>query len=387
MKKTFPDVHKAVLKFLIPLSLRETYRLIAEEARKLVKAGSGSILIEENGELVKVYAYPEILYQVKNRKKGFMYRVFSTQKPTILNIDQFASIHPFYQRIKVKTSIGIPLTNRNKAIGVLTLHSKKDHAFDKEDIVVLELFASFATLAIRKAQLYDELEMAVAARDHFISMAAHELRTPLTTINGYIQLLHSKLSGANTSESKWVKELSWEVLRLIQLINELLAVDQIKTGDLNYFWKDCPLTEVIKRAIRSFQFSYPEHKIVFEDKLGNESDNVIGDFDKLLQALTNLLDNAAKFSPLGSTVAITLESKNPSIILSIKNEGPGIPKKDLSKIFDRFYKGQNHKREGMGLGLYLVKKIIAEHKGKIKIISKKEKGVVVQITLPEIKNG
>lgn len=385
MKDEFSKIHKAAIKFLVPLMPEETYKLIVEEAIKLVGADYGSILLEQGGDLFRVYAYPEILHKVKNRKRGFMYNVFNNRAPVILDIKDFATIHPLIARIKVRTSLGIPLSYRNTSIGVLSLQSTKRNFFTEKDVKILSLFASLATLAIRKTQLHDETKKALETRDQFIAMAAHELKTPITTINGYIQLLNSRLSKIGGTESRWIEELSGEISRLMLLVNELLAVDQIKAGQFKYFWKKCSLKDVIKRAIVGFNFTHPEYKIVFNE-LDKNYHTVVGDFDKLIQVITNLLDNAAKFSPHGSIITITLSYKKPSIILVVKDEGSGISNKDLPKIFDRFYRGQNHVREGMGLGLFLANNIIKEHNGKMLIRSKEQKGTSVTIKLPYIKD-
>lgn len=387
MESSFLKIHKSALKFLVPLTLNETYKLVAEEARKLVGANYGSILLEEKGKLIKVYSYPEIFYQVKNRKNGFMNKVFHSRKPLILDISDYGSVHPLYKRMKVKTSIGVPLSHNNKPIGVLTLHSLKKSAFSSQDVLVLKLFAAFAALAIKRTQLYDEVEKALASRDHFISMASHELKTPITTIHGYIQLLKTRRSKVSKNESSWLEDLSGEMSRLINLVNELLAVERIKSGKISYVWRQCSLRGVVARAIASFKFTHPEHQISFDDNLGEKPDLVIGDFDRLLQVLANLLENGAKFSLSRTLISMSLVSKKSFLILTIQDQGQGIPKKDLPQIFNRFYKGQNHNREGMGLGLYLAKEIITEHKGTIKVISDTNKGTTVKIYLPEVKNG
>lgn len=385
MRDVLGEIYKAGLKFLAPLSLGETYTHIVEEAKKLCQADYGSIFLYQDDQLRRVYTTFPLLRQVKLRSKGFTYNAFKKRQFIIVDASTQKNMNPKIKQMGIKSDMLIPLFYRKTKLGVLSLLSLKIAHFTREHLDTLKLFTAIATLAILKAKSYDETKNALDERDLFISMAAHELRTPLTTINGYIQMLHSKLSGADTSESRWIGELLLETERLNKLVDELLTVGRIKAGVLQYTFKECSLQAIIKRAVADTHFTYPDHKVIFGNKLEDGQDLVIGDFDKLLQALINLLDNAAKFSPPGSEIFVSLKRKSLFLILTISDQGPGIAKKDLSFIFDRFYKAQNVSKEGIGLGLYLAKNIIQAHRGTIKISTRKNKGTTVEVRLPRVK--
>lgn len=174
--------------------------------------------------------------------------------------------------------------------------------------------------------------------------------------------------------------------RLIDLVNELLEVNRIKEGQFQYFFREHSLKEIIRRALADFRFSHLSCKISFHNKLNINKDSIIGDFDKLLQAILNVLDNAAKYCAPNTEIVMTLKSTSEDFVLSIKNHGKGIPKKDFPEIFNKFYKG-NGPEEGLGLGLYLVKNIISQHRGSVKIFSKENKDTTVEIRLPRIKKA
>ncbi len=385
METVLEKVHNSALKLLTPISVEETYKVIVDEAMDLVKADYGSIFLAKNDELERVYASDPILFSIKPRKRGYTYSVHRTGKPVILPSEQIEEIHPQFGKTKARSDIIVPLKNQNKSMGVLTIQSHQKKFFSRREIAILNLFIPLASLAIRKAQLYDEIKGALETRDLFISMAAHELRTPLTAVNGYVQLLHSKLSGGDNSESRWIEQLYSETRRLTNLVNELLEINRIKSGELNYFWKECRLKEIISRVQSGFKFSYPEREFIYEDKVDGQSDIIIGDYDKILQVLTNLVDNAVKFSPPHTPVTLSLKSKNHNFIVDIKDHGIGIPKEDLDKIFEGYFRGKNNKTmEGMGLGLYIVKDIIHRHHGDIEISSKVSKGTTFRITLPGV---
>jgi K+-sensing histidine kinase KdpD len=379
------EINQSALKFLMPLSLEVTYSTIVDEAVKLVGAKFGSILLEKNDQLIRVYGSANFTYSIKNRKRGNTYKAFKTQKTIVAYIKELGLHHPILKKNNIKGTVFIPLSYQGKSIGVLSINSVKIIKLSDEELRVLELFGSMASLAIKKVQLYKEMHDALKARDMFISMASHELKTPLTTIHGYVELLGTKFKKTDTSEGRWVQNLSLETKRLINLVNELLETNNIKTGKLTFSWTVCSLREVIRRAVNNFHITHPHRIIYIEDKLSNHQDNISGDFNKLLQVFSNLINNSLKFSPDDSAVQITLTYEEPYYFVKITDQGKGIDKKDILRIFDEFYKGSDQTVEGMGLGLFLVKKIIAEHKGTIEAFSQLGRGTSMVVKLPEIK--
>lgn len=176
--------YKAGLKFLVPLNLEETYKLIVDEAVEIVKADYGSILLEDEGVLKRAYATSPTFYKIKPQSKNIMEDAFRTQKSVLLtskDLEKEAITYPQLKQLGIKSDLITPLSYKNKPIGVLTIMSKKENHFSEKEVKVLRLFSQIASLGIRKAQLNEETARALEARDLFISMAAHELRTPLTT--------------------------------------------------------------------------------------------------------------------------------------------------------------------------------------------------------------
>lgn len=386
MDNILERIHKASLKLLEPLSTEDIYRVIVDEAIRLVGADYGSILLEREGILERVYASAEIAYQTKIRKKGNTYKAFKEKRPIIASITETGKAHPNVQKHGIRSTLFIPLAYKKQAIGVLTVNSYLDKTFTNKEMEIMRLFGSMVSLAIRKTQLYDESRQALETRDLFISIASHELRTPLTAVNGYIQLLHTRLSKSEGIESRWINQLAWESARLTNLVKELLEVEQIKTGNFQYSWKECSLKKVIDRALTDFTFTHPDREISFVNSVADKKDRVIGDFDKLMQVVTNIVDNAVKFSLQERAVKIILKNNSTNVIVAIQDQGSGIPKEDLPKIFQGFYKGKDNLVNGMGLGLYLSKIIIHEHHGDIAVRSALKRGTNVEIRLPRVKN-
>lgn len=375
-------INKAVLSLLYPLTSQEIYETIVREASRLADATYISIILEQKGELVRVYSTLPPDRWTRIRKRGYTQKAFNSQKAFITHAQSSPSFRSQIKDLGVRSNIFIPLSSRGKSMGVLVINSPKEIEFTAEELDTLELFGSIASLAIRKTQLYDEMKQALETRDLFISMAAHELRTPLTTITGYIQLLKNRIPQDKLPESRWMSELSWESQRLNLLVNELLEVNKIKSGEFRYTFKECHLVTVIERALATFRFTHPEREILFENRIIDHTDLVIGDFDKLLQAINNVIENAVKYSHSTTQVNITLEQKKSDFIIKIQDRGHGISEKDLEKIYEKYFRVSHSEVEGMGIGLFLVKSIISKHRGEVKITSKIGKGTRVDIILP-----
>lgn len=376
------QVYKSSIKLLTPLSPDETYKTIVKEALKLVNGKFGSILLEKNGRLERVYASHHALFNVIPRKRGFMYTVYKSKKPKILNYKEINIIHPSFKKIKAETDIIIPLSYRRKSIGVLSIISRKGETFTDDDLLQLKYFSPLATLAIIKSQLLDETRSALETRDLFISMASHELKTPLTTISAYMQLLEKKYMEGQTIKQEWITTLSRELGRLTNLVNELLQINQIQKGQLVYDKKRFNIYKTIKDVSADFMFANPNRKIVITKDRIIPKGYMIGDQNKIIQVLNNLLNNAAKHSSARETIHIKIGSDKQHMQVSIVDKGPGIHPDDLQKVFSQFYRGRNNQKAGLGLGLYLSREIINEHKGDIKIESELNKGTTVIITLP-----
>lgn len=222
--KTLENIHKAALKFLVPLALEETYSTVVKEAIRLASGSHGSVVLMKQSGFRIVYSSNPDIYNAKIRKRGNTYKTFATQKAMVIDYANLVKFHPEYRSREkaVSSIILIPLVNRKKSIGVLSVLSGTHQSFTKKELEILEVFGSFASMAIAKAKLYNDIKHAMAMQEAFIALAAHELRTPLTTVSGYIQLLNAKTSVEGTVQKKWIKTLAQESKKLNGLVNNLI---------------------------------------------------------------------------------------------------------------------------------------------------------------------
>src|SRR5882762_428392 len=189
MKNILKDIYVASLKFMVPLTTRETYKIIVKEAAKLVGAEYGSIFLANDGVLYRAYSSVPHRNRLEPRPNGYAYNTFQKKEIFIHTTKTIHESHPELENEAVKSLVLIPLSYRKESLGVLTLTSKSKAFFDEKKIRILKLFGSMASLAIRNHKLQSDLQQTLETRDLFISLAAHEFRTPITTIYLYGQLL------------------------------------------------------------------------------------------------------------------------------------------------------------------------------------------------------
>jgi two-component system phosphate regulon sensor histidine kinase PhoR len=220
----------------------------------------------------------------------------------------------------------------------------------------------------------------------FVSTVSHELRTPLTSIKGFISTLLADAEGYydHATQLEFYQIIDTECDRLTRLISDLLNVSRIEAGralDLNP--KPVQLPALVEK-IATAQKSYTDRHNIKVD-LDEDLPVIVADEDKVDQILTNLTNNAIKYSPKGGEVTISGRRDGDGVAISISDQGMGIPKDHLPRIFDRFHRVDNRDtREvgGTGIGLYLVKHLVEAHGGKIWVESEIGKGSTFTFTLP-----
>lgn len=386
MKTILEKIYRSSLKFLDQLTPEETLINIVHEAKKLVQGDDGLILmVTEVNHLKPIYATAEVYLKLIIRKKGYAYSAYKKQKSFVIHSKDFNKFYPQVAGRGINSAIFIPLSYKGKSQGVLVVLSKRVEHFSINELHILKLFGTMASLALIQAQQYAKVHDALEMRNVFISIAAHELRTPLTAISGYTQLLNNKFTSEEVPETKWIRELSKQSKKMTILIEELLDVNRMKTGRYQYEFQQNNLVSIMEAAIQRVYFSYPNARILFKNASVSGEAVVISDYHRLIQAIYNILENAIKFSET-QPINLKLNKDKSNFIINIIDHGIGIYTEDLGNIFRGFYKAKNHVKEGLGIGLYFARNIINRHQGKISIQSKIGHGTIVTIKLPRIRS-
>jgi signal transduction histidine kinase len=223
-------------------------------------------------------------------------------------------------------------------------------------------------------------------RDSFFSVAAHELRTPLTSLLGQAQLLQRRAARDGTLNERdrhAVDVLVSQAQRLNKLIISLLDISRLQQGRLALDIAPLDLNQLVERMLAELRPVVDSHTLV---RIGEHQPLLVaGDALRLEQALQNLIGNAVKYSPEGSTVTIQLGRQGGLASVAVTDRGIGIPREALPHLFEQFYRAPNvdHQRgSGLGIGLYVVHEIVALHAGRVEVASVEGHGSTFTITLP-----
>lgn len=241
-------------------------------------------------------------------------------------------------------------------------------------------------LAVSFNTMCDELQKNELQRSTFVANVSHELRSPMTSIQGMVQ---GVLDGTVPEDEKeqYLQIVLDETKRLNMLVNDLLEISRIESGKFPLKLEKLDICELLCRVLFTFETRIDDKNIEVEANLPDDKIFVNADHDRIVQVISNLIDNAIKFSPVGGTLKITAVNKDGAACISINNMGEVISPEDLPYIFDRFYKADKaHTRsvKGTGLGLFLVKTIITQHGGEITAESSESAGTTFTFKLRSV---
>lgn len=272
------------------------------------------------------------------------------------------------------------------------------HSFEtagmRKDGAMLPLDVSFSDLVIGGKRLFigivrdiTERKQMEQAKKEFISTVSHELRTPLTSIMGSLDLVSSGVSGSLPPPLAPLVDIARKnASRLVRLINDILDIDKIESGKMHFDRHLLELTPLVAQAIAANQDYASQYGVNLVLRSAVPGAQVQVDGDRLAQVLANLLSNAAKFSPRGAAVTVTVSRHDGWIRISVSDCGPGIPEEFKSRIFQKFSQADSsdtRQKGGTGLGLNITKAIVEHMAGRISFDSHPGAGTAFHVDLPE----
>src|SRR3990172_7338073 len=290
-----------------------------------------------------------------------------------------------------RSLLGVPLILRGKPVGVFEVFNKSGNEnYTEEDVLVLETLASLSSTAIQN----DQLEITVQAsreealelnrlKNEFIAITSHELRTPLGLILGHSTFLR-ELVDAEYHEQ--VDAIIRNATRLKEIIESLTSVDNYQTGSASLRQRKASIARIIEDVVLSFREMATQKNVSLKMELP-ENDSLLVEVDasKIAIVLSNLVKNALAFTNDGGHVTVRGEQQIAFVKVVVEDDGVGIPAKDLSLVFERFYQVESHltrKHGGMGLGLSVAKVMIEMHGGRIWAESTEGAGSTFSFLLP-----
>lgn len=236
-------------------------------------------------------------------------------------------------------------------------------------------------------KMTNSLSQLEGMRKSFVANVSHELKTPMTTIGGFIDGI---LDGTIEPEKQqyYLGIVSDEVRRLSRLVESMLSMSRLESGEFSLKKEIFDISAMLCSIAVSQEQRIKAKNIEIFGLDGMQSISVNADKDLIYQAIYNLVDNAIKFTEEGGAISFKLENDGLNTVFTISNTGKGIPQKDLPLVFERFYKvdkSRSASKNSTGLGLYIVKKIITAHGGKISLTSREDKSTTFAVYLPDLK--
>jgi signal transduction histidine kinase len=238
-----------------------------------------------------------------------------------------------------------------------------------------------AALEHERARIAEEL---AEMRHDFVAGASHELRTPLTAILGYSELLEQRWDVMEEPQRRQtLRRIVTSVNRQLRLVEDLLLVSRVETDGVSLRFAEAPLGDLVRRAADEVRASYPGQPITLQ---GPEELLVQGDADRIVQVLVNLMDNAAKYSPEGSPIAVSWQGHATEARVGVRDFGGGISAQDRARLFTRFGRVPGSRtragRTGTGLGLYLSRLLAEAMRGTLDLEQSSAEGSIFRLDLP-----
>ena len=292
-----------------------------------------------------------------------------------------------------RSIIGVPMRYKDEAIGVLEAVNKIAGVWTDTDRRNMLILASQAAVAIKNAQVmeqlqraYDEINQLDKLKNDFIAIASHELRTPLSVILGYATFLKEDAQGEVSAHASAVLN---SALRMRNLIEDMTNLRYLKLGEAELVREHIPLVAVFQAAQNDVESMMEAKGHALEVHPPDVGLIVVVDRIKLGMALTNLLNNANKFTPSGGRITLTYERKPGAVWIVVQDTGVGIPQDQLERVFEEFHQVEDHmtrRHGGMGLGLSIARALVEAHGGRIWAESEGPgHGSTFYISLPQAK--
>ena len=253
---------------------------------------------------------------------------------------------------------------------------------------LMESFANQVAQAIERVQLAEEsrqmklLQVAEKLQNALLNSISHDLRTPLVSITGALTSLDDQADSLNEENRRsLIVTAREEAERLNRLVGNLLSMTRIESGAIKLHCEPGDIQDVIGTALEQLGKRVADHQIKVNVPV--DFPLVPMDFTLIVQVVVNLLENAVKYSPKGSVIEVSASLREDKVHLEIADRGVGIPREDLIRVFDKFYRVQRPESvSGTGLGLAISKGIIEAHHGDIQALVRQGGGVVVSVELP-----
>jgi signal transduction histidine kinase len=381
------------------LDLDEAFEAFIRELRGFVPFDRMAIVLEEGGT-AQVMAVAgvgaDVVFMRGTRQPvgvTLLAEILRTGQPVYREdmTDMRFSEEREFLDLGLHSRIAAPLLQGPRAVGMISLVRKEADAFKRQERELVGLLGRLVASAVQNIRAYEaerstveELRRLSALRADFVSLVSHELRAPMASVVGSAETLRQRWRELTPDQREsFLALISSETERLAALVGDVLDTSRIDAGTFTYRFDDVDLGALVRDSVASVSITQDE--VAVSAEIGGELPSVRGDRDRLQQVLTNLIDNAVKFSPAGETVTVSAFQENSRVQIEVADRGPGVPAEHQRVIFEKF--GRAHTKgspgtPGTGLGLFIARSIAEAHGGTLKVWSGPEQGATFTLSLP-----
>jgi signal transduction histidine kinase len=288
----------------------------------------------------------------------------------------------------LQSELVAPLLLGARTIGMISVSRRRPHAFSAAERELVTLLGRLVATAVQNIRAYEaehktveELRRLSALRADFVSLVSHELRSPMAAVIGSARTLqaHWRELGPDQRQA-FLGVIADETSRLAALIGDVLDTSRIEAGTFPYSFDDVDLARLVRDTVAAAALGQDE--VPIEAAVREPLPQVRGDPERLRQVLTNLIDNAVKFSPAGEPVRVEAYANRTHVLVQVTDYGPGIASENQRLIFEKFGRVTGDGKPGTGLGLFIARSIAEAHGGTLEVRSAPARGATFTLSLP-----
>ena len=312
---------------------------------------------------------------------------------TVVRSDMQDPAYPEEEALLVlglRSRLAAPLLLGARPIGMLSIQRAEPNAFSQDEIELSSLLGRLVATAVQNIRAYEaeratveELRRLSALRADFVSLVSHELRSPMAAVVGAARTLQERWRELSPEHRESFLELiGGETSRLATLIADVLDTSRIEAGTFSYAFTDVDLAELVEESVAAASMAQDEVRV--RAAVHRPMPSVRGDRERLRQVLSNLIENAVKYSRTGEEVEVAAASENGAVRVAVSDSGPGIPREHQKLIFEKFGRAKvaGKAKPGTGLGLFIARSIAEAHGGSLDVRSVPRHGATFTLSLP-----
>ena len=379
------------------LELEEAFAAFIRELRGVIPFDRTAIVLVDDGcasVIAAAGAAAETVFPPGTRRPvaGSLMHDVTTRGQVVYREDMSDTRYPEeedFVALGLRCRLVAPLIVGPRSVGMISLVRMQPHSFTPDEIEFVSLLGRFLGSTVQNIRAYEaeratveELRRLSALRADFVSLVSHELRSPMAAVIGSAKTLQRRWRELTPEQrDSFLGLIDHETNRLADLVADVLDTSRIESGQFSYTFSDVDVGELVRESAAAAESGQDEIEI--RSQVRRPLPLVRGDRDRLRQVLTNLLDNAVKYSPAGEAVEVEAFAVDGLISVEVRDSGPGIAPENHALIFEKFGRvSGEHAKPGTGLGLFIAKSIVEAHGGSLVVRSRDGSGSAFALELP-----